>query len=159
MASLLPAKIETLVEAGSGTGAITRKLHQTDHQQFVIFEREARFCDHLKKCYPSATVVNDTIEHLGQYQNRQWPAINAIVSSLPLLNFSKKLRIQILTELLALMPVGGTLVQFTYGRHSPAIDMVADWHNAVETSAHKVWLNLPPAMVWRYQKCQQFNFR
>lgn len=158
MASLLPAKIETLVEVGAGTGAITRKLHQTDHQQLVIFECESRFCDHLQKHYPVAKVVNDSIERLSHYQQvQQWPEINAIASSLPLLNFSKGLRARILTELLAVMPIGGTLVQFTYGKNNPAVDMTQDWHDAVKTSAHKVWLNMPPATVWCYRKCQHLT--
>lgn len=153
MVSLLPEKIETLLELGAGTGAITRKLYQTDYKQLVIFEYDSQFCDHLKKHYPGAIVINDTIECLNQYRQIQhWPVVNAIVSSIPLLNFSKSVKIQILTELLAVMPVGGTLVQFTYGINNPAVDMTSDWHNAVETSAHKVWLNIPPATVWCYQK-------
>lgn len=158
MAALLPLKIDTLVEVGAGTGAITRKLDKTDHQQLVIFERESHFCAYLQQQYPLAEIVNDSIEQLNQYQqDQQWPPINAIASSLPLLNFNKSLRMQILTQLLAIMPVGGTLVQFTYGRENPAIDMPVQWHDAVKTSTHKVWLNVPPATVWRYQKRQDFS--
>ena len=72
-----------------------------------------------------------------------------MVSSLPLISIPKATRTRILAECFALLGDGRPLVQFTYGPVSPIDRERAGLTGRV---AARVWKNLPPASVWRYER-------
>src|SRR5207237_3830413 len=73
--------------------------------------------------------------------------LNAIISSLPLLNFPNHERVALVRELLRLLPPGAPFVQYSYGV-KPPLPRAADLR---VTLAAKVWRNLPPARIWIFQ--------
>jgi phosphatidylethanolamine/phosphatidyl-N-methylethanolamine N-methyltransferase len=79
------------------------------------------------------------LERLGPF--------NAIISSLPLLNFPNHERVALVRGLLRLLPPGAPFVQYSYGV-KPPLPRSADLK---VTLAAKVWRNLPPARIWVFE--------
>ena len=144
-----------IVELGPGTGPVTEALvaRGVPVDKLVLVEYDASFCKLLERRFPGAHVLrgdayrlSDTLKHLNG------AAVSTIVSSLPLLNRPERERLQLLDEAFALMGPEGAFIQFTYGLVSPmplktSRRAAADYRGEV---SNPVWLNLPPARVWRY---------
>jgi phosphatidylethanolamine/phosphatidyl-N-methylethanolamine N-methyltransferase len=140
----LPGRV---LELGPGTGAITKALVQRGlgPRRVLAVEADATFARMLRTRFPGLDVIEgdatdaEAIEGLGPF--------NAIISSLPLLNFPAHERAALVQELLRLVPPGAPFVQYSYGV-KPPLQRSA---NLRVTLAAKVWRNLPPARIWVFQ--------
>ena len=150
-----PKAVGLIVELGPGTGPVTEALiaRGVPVEKLVLVEYEPSFCKLLERRFPGVQVLRgdayalkDTLKHLDGM------GVSTIVSSLPLLTRPERERLQLLDEAFALMGPEGSFVQFTYGLVSPmplktSRRAFADYRGEV---SNPVWLNLPPARVWRY---------
>ena len=73
----------------------------------------------------------------------------AVVSSLPLVSMPRMTMNRILAESFALLGEGHSFIQFTYGLTSP---IARERLGLTGRIAARVWVNLPPASVWRYER-------
>ena len=136
-----------VLELGPGTGAVTKSLIRRGlgPDRVLAVEADATFARLLRLRFPGLDVVEgdatraDEIERLGPF--------NAIISSLPLLNFPVHERVALVSALLRLVPPGAPFVQYSYGV-KPPLPRTA---GVSVTLAAKVWRNLPPARVWLFQ--------
>jgi phosphatidylethanolamine/phosphatidyl-N-methylethanolamine N-methyltransferase len=136
-----------VLELGPGTGAITKALIRRGLgvERVVAVEADGTFAHILRARFPGLQVVEGdatdaaAIEALGPF--------NAIISSLPLLNFPPHERVGLVLELLRLLPPGAPFVQYSYGV-KPPLPRSPELRVAL---ADKVWRNLPPARIWVYQ--------
>lgn len=136
-----------VLELGPGTGAVTRALIRRGlgPDRVLAVEADATFARMLRARFPGLDVVEGDatnarkIEGMGPF--------NAIISSLPLLNFPVHERAALVSELLKLVPPGAPFVQYSYGLRPP-LPRSADLR---VTLANKVWRNLPPARIWVFQ--------
>jgi len=149
MAASIPANAHTIVELGAGTGAITHQLNQRPHKHLVIFELSPKFCAMLKTKFPEAIIINDSAEHLAEYAKKYHWHVDAIVSSLPMLNFPATLITGITNSAFEALQPQGQFIQFTYGKRDP-LPETASWRSNCSINTSKVWLNIPPARTWRY---------
>jgi phosphatidylethanolamine/phosphatidyl-N-methylethanolamine N-methyltransferase len=78
--------------------------------------------------------------------------IDAVVSGLPLRNLPDAVCRNITTEVFAALGLGGVFVQFTYWGEPPIPMEVAKRYDVSGKMTRRVWLNVPPANVWRYQR-------
>lgn len=159
-----PATDGLIVELGPGTGPVTEALiaRGVAPERLVLVEYDASFCKLLERRFPGAHILrgdayrlSETLKHLVGEN------VSTIVSSLPLLNRPERERIALLDEAFELMGLDGAFVQFTYGLASPMplkINRRAAqaYHGEV---SNPVWLNLPPARVWRYTHAEATNPR
>jgi phosphatidylethanolamine/phosphatidyl-N-methylethanolamine N-methyltransferase len=141
-----------VIELGPGTGAITNGLIQRgiDQSRLVLVEYNPSFCALLKERYPKATVVQGDAYSL---RDTLWDALKepaaAIVSGLPLVTKPMPVRLRLMREAFALAKHGAPFIQFTYSVAPPISKSLP----GVRTQAsERIWLNLPPARVWVYQK-------
>ncbi|MCB1537045.1 MAG: hypothetical protein KDJ44_20630, partial [Rhodoblastus sp.] len=146
-----------IVELGPGTGPVTEALvaRGVPAEKLVLVEYDPAFCKLLERRFPGVQVLRgdayrlkDTLKHL------EGEAISTVVSSLPLLTRPERERLLLLDDAFALMGAEGSFVQFTYGLVSPMplksrLRAAADYRGEV---SNPVWLNLPPARVWRYTR-------
>lgn len=136
-----------VLELGPGTGAVTKALIRRGMgpEKVVAIEADGAFARMLRARFPGLDVIEGDatdarrIERLGP--------LNAIISSLPLLNFPNHERVALVRELLRLLPPGAPFVQYSYGV-KPPLPRSADLR---VTLAAKVWRNLPPARIWVFQ--------
>lgn len=152
-----PSDDGLIVELGPGTGPVTEALIERGvaPERLVLVEYDAAFCKLLEKRFPDSRVVRGDAYRLsktveGMIDDR----IATVVSSLPLLTRPERERLALLDDAFALMGAEGQFVQFTYGLASPMplnLNRRAVALYRSET-AQPVWLNLPPARVWRYTR-------
>jgi len=140
-----------VVEFGPGTGCLTRGLLDAGVApgNLTLFELDADFVAHLRRQFPGVAV-----RHLGADQaGTVLPAgVGAVVSGLPLLSMPAAVRRAILGAAFAILAPGAPFIQFTYGPNPPLpTDMLAMFGLRVQ-AGRKVWLNLPPARVYRFYR-------
>jgi len=146
-----------IVELGPGTGPVTEALiaRGAPVEKLVLVEYDASFCKLLERRFPGAHILRgDAYRLKDALQHLDGAKISTVVSSLPLLTRPERERIALLDEAFDLMGPEGSFIQFTYGLASPMPlklygRTASDYRGEV---SNPVWLNLPPARVWRYPR-------
>ncbi|RMB86957.1 class I SAM-dependent methyltransferase [Streptomyces shenzhenensis] len=164
-----------VLEAGAGTGAVTRALipQLSRGSCLDIVEANPRFAarlDRLVAAHPSLSgrsgqvaVHQSYVEELDTTRR-----YDVIVSGLPLTNFRPEQVERIMTRYMELLHPGGTLTYFAYlgtrrarslaasraesRRHAAVDEVMTAYQRAYATGRWTVWGNLPPAHVWHLQR-------
>ncbi|MCX5263329.1 class I SAM-dependent methyltransferase [Streptomyces sp. NBC_00199] len=164
-----------VLEAGAGTGAVTRTLipDLPRASRLDIVEANPRFAARLRRLVtthpdlaarPAQVNVHQTyVEQLDSDQR-----YDVIVSGLPLTNFPPVQVERIMARYMELLHPGGTLTYFAYlgtrkaraltasraeaRRHSAVDDVMAAYQQTYATGRWTVWANVPPAYVWHLQR-------
>ena len=143
-----------VIELGGGTGSITRALLAAGlpPEKLIVVERDERLHRLLAERFPALRVLRgDAAQLVALLRPLGITGASAIVSSLPLLSMPKRLRHRIVEQSFALLGERGSLVQFTYGIASP---LPAREFAVSGRVVARVWRNLPPAFVWRFERKQ-----
>ena len=140
-----------VLELGPGMGAITRAILASGlpPHQLVAIERDPAFVRKLRRDFPGVRFVEgDAFDLERALEGTGAGEFDAVVSGLPLLNFSKARRLRLLEALLDRLPPGRPVVQFSYGAVSPF-----PRNGAGHETGSGNWIlgNLPPARVWTYR--------
>ncbi|MFI6157711.1 class I SAM-dependent methyltransferase [Kitasatospora sp. NPDC051170] len=163
-----------VLEAGAGTGAVTRHLipRLPRGSRLDIVEANPRFADQLRTLaatHPRTTsrsaditVHQSLVEDLDT--DRRY---DVIVSGLPLTNFAPDTVERIMGRYMELLHPGGTLTYFAYlgtrrartllaspseaRRHAAVDHVMTAYQRRYATARWSVWANLPPAHVWHLQ--------
>lgn len=141
-----------VVELGGGTGSITRALLAAGlpPEKLIVVERDERLHRLLAERFPMLRVLRgDAAQLVALLRPLGITGASAIVSGLPLLSMPKRLRHRIVEQSFALLGERGSLVQFTYGIASP---LPAREFAVSGRVVARVWRNLPPAFVWRFER-------
>jgi phosphatidylethanolamine/phosphatidyl-N-methylethanolamine N-methyltransferase len=155
MAHWLPANPESFVlELGPGTGIVTEALlkHGLREEKLVAIEHNPKLARLLEERFPRAHILTGDAWHLDELlRNRREPieSVGAVISSLPLLNFSVEKAESLAQKIRAVLEPRGNWVQFSY-----RIDKLRP-RGAASFRLHAskiVWLNLPPARVSVFRK-------
>jgi len=154
MARAVPSVNDGLViELGPGTGPVTRALIESGvaASRLVLVEYDGDFCQLLRERFPAVRVVQGDayrlVQTLADCRGRR---VDAVVSSLPLLNQPPARRNGLFDDAFALMGSDGVFVQFTYGPNSP-IPLDHCQPGYLARASRRVWRNIPPARVWTYR--------
>jgi phosphatidylethanolamine/phosphatidyl-N-methylethanolamine N-methyltransferase len=155
MARWLPANPESYVlELGPGTGAVTAALLKRGlrEDRLVAIENNPKLASLLRERFPRAHVITGDAWQLDDLlRNNREPieSVGAVISSLPLLNFSEEQAEALAQKIRAVLEPQGNWVQFTYRIHKLRPRGAASFR----LHASKiVWFNLPPARVSVLQK-------
>ena len=155
MARWLPSNPESYVlELGPGTGAVTQALlkHGLRQDRLVAIERNPKLAQLLAKRFPRAHIIAGDawqLDNLLERQPKPITSVGAVISSLPLLNFSVEQAEDLAQKIRDVLEPQGTWVQYSYqinkmrSRGSSSFNLLA---------SKIVWLNLPPARVSVFQK-------
>lgn len=150
------AHSKTVVELGSGTGAITKKLIECipSDALFIALELNEQFVEETKKCCPGAIVYHDTAENIKKYLNLHGKeTCDSIISTLPWTIFDKELQERILNAIWDVLPEGGEFltVAYTFAALLPAGRRFRTLMKNKFTTVHRtkpIWKNLPPVYVY-----------
>ncbi|MCJ0872599.1 class I SAM-dependent methyltransferase [Streptomyces sp. AP-93] len=166
-----------VLEAGAGTGAVTRALIPllSNGSRLDVVEANPRFAAHLRQLvhtrpWPEAGVRQAQVHEALVEEVGTGHRYDVIVSGLPLTNFTPARVETVMDRYLELLRPGGTLTYFSYLATGPARRLLASRaassrHRAVEqvldgyqrrhaTGRWTVWGNLPPARVWHLRAPQ-----
>ncbi len=158
--SIDPNGTGLVVELGPGTGPVSDALIERGiaPERLILVEYEQGFCDLLRRRFPRARVVRGDAYRLADtLAVVAGGPVGAVVWSLPLLNRPDMDRRALLEQAFELMGPDGQFVQFTYGLTSPIPLRRAPGRPAFIADVDgPVWLNLPPARVWRYRRADHY---
>ena len=148
MAAHLSPATGPVIEFGAGTGRITKAILERGvrPQDLTLFEMNPDFAATLRARFPGVTVHQTMAQEAARLCS---PGAGAVVSGLPLLAMPVQVRQEILAAAFAVLHAGGTYTQFTYGPHSPIDAGLQAELGLRAEKGRSVWLNLPPARVWR----------
>lgn len=154
------AKAKRVVELGSGSGVLTRKIldHLAPDAEFFAMEINPVFVRETRKRCPEATVYQDSAHHLYRYvAQHNWEGVDCVISGLPWSLFKPRFQEILLEEILHNLNHEGEFLTFAYihglllpsGRiyrkKLPGKFSLVD-HSRI------VWKNAPPALVYRAKK-------
>ncbi|MGW1671280.1 class I SAM-dependent methyltransferase [Streptomyces sp. NPDC002324] len=164
-----------VLEAGAGTGSVTRVLipQLSRGSRLDIVEANPRFAARLRRLVathphltPGCAQVNVHQTHVERLDTDQ--RYDVIVSGLPLTNFTPAQVERIMSRSMELLHPGGTLTYFAYlgtrraraltasraeaRRHAAVDEIMAAYQRTYATGRWTVWANLPPAHVWHLRR-------
>jgi phosphatidylethanolamine/phosphatidyl-N-methylethanolamine N-methyltransferase len=154
------AEAEAVLEYGPGTGAFTEYiLRETKPDvKFAAIELNPRFAELFKERHPRVPLFQDSVSNVRAICDRAHiPSVDCIVSGLPWATFSHPMQIEFLDEMMRVLKPGGRFATFGYvhGLALPPAQRFAgllpDYFSSVSKS-RVVWLNLPPAFVYRCRR-------
>jgi phosphatidylethanolamine/phosphatidyl-N-methylethanolamine N-methyltransferase len=121
--------------------------------QLVAIERDASFCEMLRERFPAVRIVSGEARTLEPLLRQVGAGpVKAVVSSLPLLNMTSEYRRAVLSQIAAVLPDEGLLVQYTYGMAAPVPPDLGAELGVIGKRTTWILANLPPAAVWRYRR-------
>lgn len=162
----------SVLEAGAGTGAVTRALiaRLTPGSHLDVVDANPRFAERLRHLVHTHPLLVGRPEQVHVHQGyieqldlgRRY---DVIVSGLPLTNFAPRQVETIMERYLRLLHPGGALTYFAYlgtrparglfasraeaRRHQAVDEIMNDHQRRYGTHCETVWANVPPARVWR----------
>lgn len=150
------ASSKTVVELGSGTGAITKKLleHIPKEALFLAIELNEQFVEETKRRCPGAIVYHDTAENVKKYLNLHGKeTCDSVISTLPWTIFDKDLQERILNAIWDVLPEGGEFltVAYTFAAFLPAGKRFRTLMRSKFATVQRtkpIWKNLPPVYVY-----------
>ncbi len=153
MASVIDVKSGLpVLEIGPGTGTITKAILETGIAPGKVFtvEYSQEFVDRLRIKYPAINIVQGDAFDLNQtLAGKNQTKFDCAISALPLLNFPLETRIAFIEDVLARIPAGRPLIQFSYGHKAP----VAAKSGSFTLERYDFVLrNIPPAQLWIYRR-------
>jgi phosphatidylethanolamine/phosphatidyl-N-methylethanolamine N-methyltransferase len=155
MAHWLPSDPDSYVlELGPGTGAVTQALleHGLREDRLVAIEHNPKLADRLRDRFPRAHIISGDawqLDDLLRNSHKPIASVGAVISSLPLLNFSVEQAEDLAQKIRTILEPQGTWVQYSYqignlrSRGSSRFRLLA---------SKIVWFNLPPARVSVFKK-------
>ncbi len=154
MAAAVGRHARQVVELGGGTGVMTEALlrHGVEPSHLLVIERNHELHDHLAARFPAVEVAHDDafelVRIVRQSRGLAVGEVDAVVSSLGLLNLSQDEQRRLLEAVLAVLRPHGRFVQFTYAPRCP-VPLALRSALGLEARRHGWTLrNLPPAFVY-----------
>lgn len=151
MASPVDPANTTVLEIGAGTGAVTRALleRSVHPDSLLLIERDPSLVAFLRREFPGVRVRCGEAVHVGRIlASESVGKVNTVVSSVPLRNLTLDDRIKNVRAMVDALAFGGQLIQYTYIAGCP----IPSRRLGLEAERiGRVWLNLPPASVWRFR--------
>ncbi|MFD4786122.1 class I SAM-dependent methyltransferase [Streptomyces sp. NPDC058459] len=161
-----------ILEAGAGTGAVTRALipHLSAGSHLDVAEANPRFAARLHRLAATGLLPAGREKQVHIHPQRveeldTGRRYDVIVSGLPFANFTPHQVKTIMDRYLDLLHPGGTLTYFAYlgtrhartllaartraRRHRAVEKLLAGYQRHYATGCRTVWGNLPPAKVWQ----------
>lgn len=158
MANLERAQV--VVELGSGTGPITKKILERLNKDalFFVMEINPLFVKKTRERFPEVLVYEDSAINLSKVlRQHTTQQCDFIFSGLPWQAFKKDDQLALLQEVVAALKPGGLFFTFAY-IHGALIPMgrrfraLLDEHFSEVKKTPIVWKNLPPAFVYCCRK-------
>ncbi len=153
-------EISSVVELGPGTGVFTEKIVQKmpEDARFLALEINPDFAQEVKKRYPKVSVHCDSAANVRKYvEEAGLNSCDRIICGLPWASFSEELQNELLDAIIDVFKPGGMFLTFAYlhGLLFPAgirfrRKLFSRFRKV--TLTRTVWMNVPPAFVYRAEK-------
>lgn len=150
----IDASTAPVIELGPGTGVFTQAIIDAGvpPEQLVLVEAGPDFAVLLRERFPGVRVIGASAAALREVELFGPGTVGAVVSGLPILSMSPKTTLAILKKAFSELRPGGAFYQFTYGYRCPVADAILDRLGLTATRIATVFVNAPPASVYRIER-------
>jgi phospholipid N-methyltransferase len=148
------SSVSAIAEYGPGNGVFTRMIleHISPDTKLLVFELHDTFYKKLEKEFAdndNVIMINDSAENISHYlKENNLEELDVIVSSLPLANFDKEVKSNILNSSHKVLNSNGMYVQFQYSLNSKKQLKKLFSSVSIDFTAK----NIPPAFVYTCYK-------
>ncbi|MFL6352157.1 MAG: class I SAM-dependent methyltransferase [Bryobacteraceae bacterium] len=159
MASSVNGDTSSVLEIGAGTGSITGALleHGVEPERLFLIERDPSLVEYLRDRFPGVRVkCGDAVHASHILSNESVGAVKTIVSSMPICNLTTQEKVATVRAILKTLAPGGQLLQLTYASACP---LPVSRLGLDAERVGRVWMNLPPAYVWRFTRSKAGSAR
>ncbi|MEK4851972.1 methyltransferase domain-containing protein [Paenibacillus sp. FSL H7-0756] len=141
---------KAVAELGSGTGAITRYIHQhaQDSTKVLLFEMNDTMRNNLRTAYPDFACYPDASRLVEAMKKEGVQQLDYVFSGLPFFNFESEVRHTLVDQIHKALKPGGVFIAFQY---SLQMKKTLSAHFVIE-KIKVVPVNLPPAFVYVCRK-------
>ena len=153
-------QLRNVVEFGPGTGVFTQAISEKLHPDSTFFavERSAEMAEVTRKRCPDVTVYNDSVTNIAELcQKESVEKIDTVICGLPWASFPESLQTEIIDAMLGVLAPEAQFATFAYWQ-GVALPAGARFSRRLRSTfanverSPSVWLNLPPAFVYRCTK-------
>ncbi len=149
-----------VLEYGPGTGIFTDRILRSlgPASKFAAIEVNPRLARIFRERHPEVKLFHDSVANVRAICDHAGiESVDCIVSGLPWAAFSESTQLKFLDEMMRVLKPGGRFATFAYahgvwlptGRRFAGL--LGRYFSSVTTSP-MVWLNLPPAFVYRCRR-------
>lgn len=141
-----------VLELGAGTGPVTKALIEAGcpPEQIIVVEQDSELCRALEQRLAGVRVLQGNALAMGDIrQEARVQSVSVVLSGLPMRIIAPEAAARCYAAAFALMPPGGSIIQYTYGFRSPV-----DTGEMPELDARFVGRelrNVPPMGIWSYR--------
>jgi phosphatidylethanolamine/phosphatidyl-N-methylethanolamine N-methyltransferase len=143
-----------VLEVGAGTGSITDALlnRGVPPHQLLVIERDPTLVSYLRERFPHVRIRCGDAVHAGAIlRDEGFARVPTLISSLPIRNLKGRERIAVVRGMMNALAPDGQLIQFTYAASCP----IPSARLGLKAEClGRVWMNIPPAAVWRFTRSQ-----
>lgn len=138
-----------IVEIGSGPGRLTRALLQAgvEPDNFKALELDPELCAYARQSLPHIDFIEGDAASLPLLLPKDWiKKVDIVFSTIPFMYMPEHKRTDITNAVFNVLKPGGEFFHLTYHWGNPLKHMMLD-----ASCVASVWLNMPPAFIWRYR--------
>lgn len=149
-----PRSKHFILELGPGTGAVTQALIRRGvaENKIVCVENNPKMAEVLRKRFPHTNILAGDAREFDKLLQENFgdvECVDAVISSLPLRNFTPEDAERLSNKIRAILRPRGKWVQYSY-KLRPAHPKGSEQFDLVKSDV--VWFNIPPARLSVYQK-------
>lgn len=150
----ITSDIAPVIELGPGTGVFTRALldRGVAERDLVLVEAGPDFARRLARRFPAARLLAMDAARLHRLPRGEGRLAGAVISGLPMLSMPPRKMYAILAGAFRHLRRDGAFYQFTYGPRCPVPTVVLDRLDLRAQRIGGVFVNLPPASVYRISR-------
>lgn len=149
-----------VLEYGPGTGVFTDYILRdlNPNAKFAAIELNSSFAAAFRVRHPAAAVFEDSVENVRRICNSAAiDSVDCIISGLPWAVFPESMQRRFLDEMMGVLKQNGTFVTFAYVhglvlRPARKFARLLDVYFKSVSRSPVVWLNVPPAFVYRCRR-------
>ncbi len=152
---------DAVLEYGPGTGAVTDFILKelNPRAKFVAIEVNSEFANDFRMRHPDVALVQDSVENVRSICDHAGiDAADCIISGLPWGGFPHAFQVKLMDKMMSVLKPGGRCVTFAYvhaaglqPRGRRFASLLPRYFTTV-TKSPVVWLNVPPAFVYRCRR-------
>lgn len=151
---------EAVLEYGPGTGVFTAHILRCigPKTKFAAIEINPEFAASFRQNYPGITLFEDSVANVRSLCDQAgMETVDSVICGLPWAAFPEAMQVSFLDEMMRVLKPNGRFVTFAYihGLPLPAAQRFAALLPHYFTDVSKspvVWLNVPPAFVYRCRR-------